>query len=308
MFIRGLKRIGAIALLLFFIFVAAKAVLRVIPGDPVELIIAETGSTIDPEVLRASLGLDRSFLPAIIEQIRELLLHFNWGNSISLKQPIGPILFEKGRSSAVLALCSLFSALTFSFTLAFFAHLSTPAKPFLRHFVRFFSAVSISLPTAWIGPMLGFLFAVQLRMFSLTGGIALPVITLTLGLSGFWVRAFYETLDRELRSDVTRTARAKGVSELLVIWKHAFLPSSGPLLAYLGSQAGALFAGAVITETLFDRPGLGSLLVESIFKRDYPLIEAVLIVSAGSVLIGNFLGDFLQEWVHPRLRMKEDHS
>jgi len=308
MFIRGLKRLAAILLLLFLIFGVTKGVLRFLPGDPVDVILAETGANIDPEVLRHSLGLDRPFFPATLQQISALLLHFDWGTSVSLKTPIGPLLLERFRSSAMLAVCSLVSTLTLSFLFAFFAHLPSPFQSILRKAVKLFSAVSVALPTAWIGPLLGLLLAVKLKIFTLTGGIALPVVTLTLALSGFWVRAIFETLDRELRSDVARTARAKGQSEWLVVWKHAFLPAAGPLLAYLGSQTGALFAGAVITETLFDRPGLGSLFVESIFKRDYPLIESVLMVSAASILIGNLVGDFLQEAVQPRLRMREERS
>lgn len=308
MFIRGLKRLAAILFLLLLIFGVTKGVLRLLPGDPVDVILAETGANIDPEILRRSLGLDQPFLSATLRQLGDLFFHFDWGTSISLKTPIGPLLMERLRSSAILALCSLGTTLTFSFLFAFFAHLPSPLQPALRQSVKLFSATSVALPTAWIGPLLGLLFAVKLQLFTLTGGIALPVVTLTLALSGFWVRAIYETLDRELRTDVTRTARAKGQNEWLVVWKHAFLPASGPLLAYLGSQAGALFAGAVITETLFDRPGLGALFVESIFKRDYPLIEAVLIVTSASILIGNLAGDFLQEAVQPRLRMREERS
>ena len=150
--------------------------------------------------------------------------------------------------------------------------------------------------------MLGYLLAVHFRIFSLSGGLGLPALTLAIALSGFWLRAFSETLEREMRSDAVRTARAKGVSEIRTIWKHAFFPSAGPFIAYLGSQTGNLFAGAVITETIFDRPGLGSLLVESIFKRDYPLIESVLILTSAFILIGNLAGDFFQELAHPKLR------
>lgn len=302
---RVLKRFGTILILLLLIFSAAKGVLRFLPGDPVDVILMETGSTIEPEILRHSLGLDRPFIPATIAQLKALIFHFEWGTSISQKIPIGPLLLRRTQSSAVLAIFSLGLALSFSFLFAFVAHLPSRLQPSLRIGLKFFSATSVALPTAWIGPLLGLLLAVQFRFFALTGGIALPVITLSLALSGFWVRAFYETLDRELRTDVARTARAKGLSEWTVVLKHAFIPAAGPLFAYLGSQAGALFAGAVITETLFDRPGLGSLLVESIFRRDYPLIEAALIVTSTTILLGNFLGDLLQELVQPKLRMSE---
>ncbi len=304
---RVLKRLGTIFVLILLIYIAGKGLLRLLPGDPVDVILLETGATIDPDVLRHSLGLDRAFLPSTLSQLRELFLHFNWGTSITQKIPIGPLLAERTAASLALAVLTLLLALPFSFLVAFYANYPSRFRATIHRFATFSSALSTALPTAWIGPILGFLLAVKFRVFSLTGGIALPVITLTVGLSGFWIRVIVETLERELRRDAVRTARAKGLSEWKVLLKHAFIPAAGPLVAYLGSQAGVLFAGAVITETLFDRPGLGSLLVDSIFKRDYPLIEAALITTSSLILIGNFLGDILQHHIEPRLRLETDY-
>lgn len=302
MLLRALRGLGMVIVLILLVFVCSKAIVRSLPGDPVDAILAETGSSIPPEILRKDLGLDRPFREAAYHQLEALLLHFDWGRSISRKQEIGPLLRERAAASFELGILSLFSALLFSFALAFWAQFPNRMSRSLQLPIQIFSALSASLPTAWIGPILGLLFAVKLRFFSLTGGLALPALTLSIALSGFWLRTFNDLFSRALRSDVVRTARSKGLGELKVVWKHAFLPTSGPLLAYLGSQTGVLLAGAVITETTFDRPGLGSLLVESIFKRDYPLIEAILILSAASILMGNFLGDLLQEWVQPKLR------
>ncbi len=303
MAIRLLKRCMAIVILVLLIFLSAKAVLRVLPGDPVDAMLAETGANIAPEVLRRDLGLDRPFFPAALEQMRALVTRFDWGKALVIKRPIGPLLAERSASSAVLAITSLLGALLFSFTLSFVGQLPIPGAEFVRKLTRALSALGAALPTAWIGPILGYFLAVHFRLFTLSGGIALPALTLALALSGFWLRAFSETLEREMTSDAVRTARAKGVSEFHIVWKHAFFPAAGPFIAYLGSQTGALFAGTVITETIFDRPGLGSLLVESIFKRDYPLIESILITTSAFILIGNLAGDYFQEWANPKLRL-----
>ncbi len=303
---RVLNRLTYILILLIVLFFFAKGVLRILPGDPVDIILAETGSNIDPAVLRHSLGLDAPFLSATIDQLISLVTHFDWGLSISHKTAIGPILLKRLKSSLILGFIAITVSVLFSFLFALAATLESPLKKILRHTLKIFSAGSSALPTAWIGPILGYFLAVKFQVFALTGGLALPVITLSLGLSGFWMRMIFETLQKELNSDVVRTARGKGLSEFKVLWKHTLIPVSGPLFAYLGSQAGFLFAGAIITESLFDRPGLGSLLIESIFRRDYPLIEAVLITSSAFILLGNLSGDLLQEWIEPRLRMKEE--
>jgi peptide/nickel transport system permease protein len=296
------KRLSTIVLLLLGIFLVAKGLVRTLPGDPVDAILAETGANLDPEMLRRDLGLDRPFWSATASQLSSLIVRFDWGDSISLKRPIGPLLLERAGKSVVLAAAALSVTLLFSFAFAFLANLPRRGTPAIRAGLRATSAIGVALPTAWIGPVLALFFAVKWKLFALSGGLALPTLTLALGLSGFWLRAFSETLEHELRSDVVRTARAKGLSESAVAWKHAFLPAAGPLVAFLGSQTGALFAGTVITETIFDRPGLGSLLVEAIFKRDYPLIESLLLVSSTFILLGNLAGDLLQIAVHPRLR------
>lgn len=305
---RVILRFAAVTTLLLLIFLIAKGVLRILPGDPVDAILAETGSNLDPEVLRRDLGLDRPYLSAVFFQLKELLFAGEWGTSIVMKRPVGPLIAERIGASAILAGGALFIAIAFSFAFALLANLPHRGARFWGEGLKGYSALAVALPTTWIGPLLGFGFAVKLGWFDLTGGFALPAITLALALSGFWVRAFDITLRREFRGDVVRTARAKGLDELRILVKHAFFPASGPLAAFFGSQTGSLFAGAVITETLFDRPGLGSLLVEAIFKRDYPVIESVLIVSSAWILLGNFVGDLLQIGVQPRLRYSENRE
>ncbi|MBC7386625.1 MAG: ABC transporter permease [Cryobacterium sp.] len=306
MLVRALRRFGAILLLLIVLFLSVKVVIRTLPGDPVDALLAETGANIDPEILRKSLGLDEPYLVASFHQLRRLIGSFDFGRSILLKEPITPLILKRGISSFILGLTAITIALSFSLFFAFLTELSGRGRPALRRILGAASALSIALPTAWIGPILGLFLAVKFGWFHLTGGLALPALTLALSLSGFWLRVFHETLVEESCSDFARTARAKGLPERKILWKHVFLPSAGPFVAYLGSQTGFLFAGAVITESLFDRPGLGSLLVESIFRRDYPVIEAVLITSSALILMGTFLGDFAQEALNPRLRLRRN--
>ncbi len=182
MAIRLLKRSLAIIILVSLIFLSAKVFLRILPGDPVDVMLSESGANILPEVLRQELGLDRPFIPAALDQIRALVTRFDWGNTLVNKRPIGPLLAERCISSAVLALTSLIGALLFSFTLAFVGQLEIPGAGIIHTLTRALSVVGVALPTAWIGPILGYFLAVRFRLFTLNGGIALPSLTLALGL------------------------------------------------------------------------------------------------------------------------------
>jgi len=204
--------------------------------------------------------------------------------------------------SVLLAAIALVTGIAIALGLAVLASLPHGGQAFFERAQSSHSAWVASLPTAWIGPVFAYFFGVKLQLFPLGGSVWLPALTLGYCISGFWTRAFRETIRHELARDHARAARARGLPEAKVILKYGLYPAAGPLIAYLGTQAGALLAGAVVTETIFDWPGLGSLLVESIFKRDYPLIEATIFLSSAFILLGNWAGDLAQTLVNPRLR------
>ena len=296
-FIRG----AWLVLLVFLIFSTSKLLIRLIPGDPVDVIMSETGELVDRETLAKEMGLDRAYFPSLVQQTKEALKG-DLGKSLFQKKPITQILGSRLKNSAELAVLSLLTGLLIAFGLTLLSSLPSKTQPYWDRIQNFHSVWVASLPTVWIAPVFAYLFAVYFQIFPLGGSVWLPALTLGYCLSGFWTRALRETLKVELAREHVRAARARGLGEINILLRYGLYPALGPWIAFLGTQTGFLFSGAIIVETVFDWPGLGSLLIESIFKRDYPLIETTLFISASLILSGNLLGDFLQEMIHPKMR------
>lgn len=303
--IRILKKIVFLLTTAFLVFALSKAIIRTLPGDPIDQILAETGSTVSAQDIRKELGLDRSYVGSLKDQVAHAL-RGDFGISLVQRRPIAPLLKERSIRSIVLAISAFSLGIPFSFFLALFATLPNRFRKVVDRIISLHSAFLAAMPTAWFAPILAWLFVVKLGWFNLGGSLALPAVTLAVSLSGFWARAFRELISDEIKRDHFRAAQARGTPSLQLIIKHAFLPALGPLSSYFGTQLGSLFAGAVVTETLFDWPGLGSLFVDSLFKRDYPLIEATLFFSSIFILSGNLLGDFLHRLLQPKLREQEN--
>jgi peptide/nickel transport system permease protein len=173
-----------------------------------------------------------------------------------------------------------------------------------------FSLLGVSIPNFWLGPMLILVFSLWLGWTPVSGregagSLILPAVTLGTALAAVLARMVRSSLLEVLGEDFVRTARAKGLPERVVIWRHALGNAWLPVITLLGLQLGALLGGAVITETVFSWPGIGSLMVESIQKRDYPVVQGcVLLISLAYVLV-NTLTDLVYAWIDPRIRLGE---
>jgi peptide/nickel transport system permease protein len=171
-----------------------------------------------------------------------------------------------------------------------------------------FSLLGVSIPNFWLGPMLILVFSLWLGWTPVSGrdgagSLILPAVTLGTALAAVLARMVRSSLLEVLGEDFVRTARAKGLPERVVIWRHALGNAWLPVITLLGLQLGALLGGAVITETVFSWPGIGSLMVESIQKRDYPVVQGcVLLISLAYVLV-NTLTDLVYAWIDPRIRL-----
>lgn len=169
--------------------------------------------------------------------------------------------------------------------------------------------IGISLPSFLIGPLLVYLFAVQLRWLSVSGraypeDIILPAITLGAALSALLTRMVRSSVIEELNEDYVRTARAKGLSETKVVYKHVLKNGLIPVVTILGLQLGVLLAGAIITEKIFNWPGLGLLLIdEGIARRDYRLVQGCVLVISVTYIVANTLTDMLYRFLDPRIRV-----
>lgn len=280
--------------------------IHLIPGDPVEAMLGEYAAPSAREELTRQLGLDKPLYEQYFSFISGLL-RADLGTSISLEgQPkVINVLVEAYPYTLLLALSSMVVA----FLIAIPAGMISAAfrNTGLDYTVSFLALVGLSIPNFWLGPLLILLFSVYLNWLPVSGlenpaGLILPSLTLGTALAAALTRMVRASMSEELSQDYIRTARAKGLSEFKVITKHAFRNSLIPVVSIAGLQFGALLAGAVVTERIFSIRGLGFIIIEGIGRRDYPVVQGVLLVIAVSYIIVNLLTDVLYGLIDPRVR------
>jgi peptide/nickel transport system permease protein len=276
-----------------------------VPGDPVEVMLGESTAAADRTALRHALGLDQPLLQqwgAFLSGVVQLDL----GSSLYERQPVLELLRERYPATLELAALAFLIALVIAVPMGVLA--AARRGTVWDAGAMGFSLLGVSIPNFWLGPLLVMLFSVTLGWFPVSGrsgpdSLVLPAVTLGTALAAILSRMVRSSLLEVLGEDYIRTARAKGLSPFRVLVRHALRNAWLPVLTVLGMQLGALLGGAVVTETVFNWPGIGSLLVESIQRRDYPVVQGcVLTISLCYVLI-NLVTDLLYAWVDPRVRL-----
>jgi peptide/nickel transport system permease protein len=299
-----LARLGAAALVVFGVCTLVFLLIHLVPGDPVEAMLGEGARPADRAAMTAALGLDRP----LGEQYRLYLLRllrFDLGQSFSFQRPVLDLLAERLPATLTLAGVALVLALALAIPLGVLAacRRDRPADSVAMGF----SLLGGAIPNFWLGPLLILIFSLWLGWTPVSGregpaSLILPAITLGTSLAAILARMVRGSVLEVLGEDYIRTARAKGLAPGAVLWNHALRNAWLPVLTLVGLQLGGLLGGAVITETVFGWPGLGSLLVEAIQSRDYPVVQgAVLLVSLTYVLV-NTGTDLVYAWVDPRIR------
>jgi len=288
--------LGVVTLVFFLI--------HLIPGDPVEYILGDSARPADRNALRQQLGLDQPLLQQYRSYLANLL-SLNLGNSLHSNQSVTALLAERFPATLELALAAFIIAVLIAVPLGVMA--ARRRGTAWDSSAMTLSLLGVSIPNFWLGPMLILLFSLWLGWTPVSGreqpgSLILPAITLGASLSAVLARMVRSTLLEVLNEDYIRTARAKGLKESSVIWRHALMNTMLPVVTLLGLQLGALLAGAVITETVFSWPGIGSLLIESIQKRDYPLVQGCVLLVAVSYLLINTTTDLLYQLLDPRIR------
>jgi len=279
--------------------------IHLVPGDPVEVMLGESSQPADREALRQALGLN---LPLHLQLWNYLngLLHLDLGTSLHSRQPIAEILLRRIPATLELAAAGLAVALLIAFPLGILAALRKDTA--WDGGAMFFAMLGISVPNFWMGPLLILVFSLWLGWLPVSGregfsSLILPALTLGTAMAAILSRMVRMTLLEVLGEDYIRTARAKGLPWGQVVLHHALRNAMLPIITLLGLQLGALLAGAVITEIVFSWPGVGQLVIESIQRRDYPVVQAcVLLISLTYVLV-NTLTDFCYAWLDPRIRL-----
>ncbi len=277
---------------------------HLVPGDPVEMMLGENAQTADREALREALGLDKP----IAQQLRTYLYnlgHLDLGRSFSSRRPIADLIAERAPATAELAVAGLLVAVLISFPLGSIAAVRKDT-PWDQGAMAF-SLLGVSVPNFWMGPVLILVFSLWLGWFPVSGrdglaSLVLPAITLGTALAAVLSRMVRSTLLEVLSEDYIRTARAKGLSERQVVLHHGLRNAMLPIITLLGLQLGTLLGGAVITETVFSWPGLGKLTIDAILRRDYPVVQACVLLISLTYVGVNILTDLVYAWVDPRIR------
>ncbi len=278
--------------------------LHLVPGDPVDALLGETAQAADREAMRQALHLDQ---PLMVQYVHYLqgLLHGDWGKSIIDQHDVLARLTERAAATFRLAMVSLLLAVLMAVPLGYIAarrHGQTADTA-----AMVFSLLGVSIPNFWLGPMLILLFSVTLGWLPVSGmeqpgAIILPAITLGTALAAILSRMARAAWLEAMALDACRTARAYGVSELRIWWWHAARLALLPVLTLFTLQLGAVLGGAVITETVFDWPGLGLLTIEAIQRRDYPMVQGCVLLIALCYVLANLLADVLTLILDPRQR------
>jgi peptide/nickel transport system permease protein len=300
-----LARVASAAVVMFGVLCLVFFLIHLVPGDPVEVMLGESAQAADRAALRAALGLDQPLLTQFGHYLGNLA-GLDLGTSLHSRQPILDILLERIPATVQLALAALLVAVLIAFPLGVMAAIRKDTG--WDHGAMAVSLLGVSIPNFLMGPLLILVFALWLGWFPVSGreglaSLVLPALTLGSAMAAILSRMVRATLLDVLGEDYIRTARAKGLGPRAVIWRHALRNALLPVITLLGLQLGTLLAGAVITETVFSWPGVGQLVIEAIQRRDYPVVQAcVLLISLTYVLV-NTLTDLAYGWLDPRVRL-----
>jgi peptide/nickel transport system permease protein len=300
-----LARLGSAALAVFGVCTLVFLLIHLVPGDPVEVMLGEGASAADRGALRAALGLDRPLAEQYLGYLGRVA-RLDLGTSLHDRRPVLDLLLERAGPTLELALAALILAVLIALPLGVLAAQHRGGT--LDRAAMTVSLIGAAIPNFWLGPLLILLFSLWLGWTPVSGrdgwsSLVLPALTLGTGLAAVLARMVRASVLEVLNEDYVRTARAKGLGPVAVLWGHALRTAWLPILTLIGLQLGALLAGAVITETVFAWPGLGSLLVEAIQQRDYPVVQgAVLLISLTYVLV-NGATDLAYGLLDPRARL-----
>jgi len=321
-----LRRAGLLILVVWTVVSLVTILIELVPGDPAAAVLGDQATAEQLAQFRARHGLDRPpfffGFPHESDGRRHLhwygldnryvdywvaILHGDLGSSFRTDRPVIDLILERYPATIELAIAAMLIAVSIAIPLGVVA--GKNRGKWLDNLLSVIALVGISLPSFVIGPMLVYLFAVKLGWLSPSGrfdwnDIILPAFTLGAALSAILTRMVRSSVIEELNEGYVRTARAKGLSESMVVYKHVLKNGLIPVVTVLGLQLGVLLAGAIITEKIFGWPGLGLLLVEDgIGKRDYSVVQGCVLAISTTYIVANTLTDMMYRWLDPRIRV-----
>ncbi|HMM40538.1 MAG TPA: ABC transporter permease [Thermomicrobiales bacterium] len=290
------------------------SILHLIPGDPARILLgdmgggAAAGDTSDAayENLREELGLNDPFLVQYVNYVKKAATG-DFGRSFQTNRPVRDSIMEVLPYTLQLTVVGLGFAIIFGGILGIVAALNR--NTWIDSLTMVFSLFGLAMPSFWLGFILIQIFALRWTLLPSTGTegiktLILPALTLGLVASGVVARLVRSTMLEVLRQEYVTTARSKGLSERIVILRHALRNALIPVVTIVGLQFGGLLSGAVIIETVFARRGLGRLAAEAVLRRDFPMVQGTILVAAIGYVIVNLLVDLSYAWLDPRIKYR----
>jgi len=289
------------------------ATMKLIPGDPIIALLQDSYTEELAAELRVQLGLDRPLPVQYAIWLRDLFSG-NWGTSIISRQPVLDEILQRLPITIELLILALFFALVISIPIGIIS--AVKRNTMIDYGAMTFAMLGISLPEFFLGALLLIFFSLGLQWLPATGYVpffeypvdnlrhmVLPAITLGMTRAALIARLMRNSMLEVIRQDYIDTARAKGLSEFIVINKHALKNALIPTVTVVGLQIGYLIGGAIIVESLFAIPGIGSFGIDGILQRDYPMVQAFSVVAASGFIFTNFVVDVVYTFLDPRIRV-----
>ena len=286
--------------------------IHLIPGDPVSVMLGPDATPAQIAGTRQALGLDRP-LPEQLYTFYARILRGDLGHSYFLDRPVTTALAERAEPTIVLTLCALLVAVAIGVPSGIVA--AAHRGSWWDRGLMFFSLLGVCVPGFWLSLNFIFLFAVRLGWLPAAGYasvfsdpraaftyMVLPALSLGINQSALIARIARSCMLEVLQQDYIRTARAKGLAPRVVTYVHAFRNALVPVVAVIGITTAILIGGAVVTEIVFNIPGLGRLIISAILRRDYPVVQGVVLVTAAAYVVINLLVDLLYAFIDPRIR------
>jgi ABC-type dipeptide/oligopeptide/nickel transport system permease component len=283
------------------------SLIHLIPGDPAMQIAGEGARPEDVANVRKALGLDQPLWKQYVTYITNLAKG-DLGTSFRTGEKVSKEIAARYPATMQLAFGSMLVALLVAFPLGIISAIYR--NSWIDNVARFFALIGVSMPSFWFGPLLIIAFAINRHWFPVSGreeglkSLVLPSITMGLALAAILTRMIRVSLADELGQLYVTTAIAKGVARSKAIFRHALKNALIPVITILALQFGSLLTGAIITEQIFSWPGLGRLLIQSITTRDYPQVQASILVIALTYIMVNFISDLLYGVVDPRIKLQ----
>ena len=300
-----LRRLWQSLLVIFGVSVVVFLILH-LTGDPAALMLPPDATAEDIAKFRHDMGFDD---PVAVQYVRFLkgAVRGDFGQSIRHGEPAMGLVVERLPATFELAGAGLVIALALAIPAGIVSAVRRNTS--IDYISTVVALLGQAMPTFWLGIMLILVFSVRLNWLPSSGRgdlqhLILPAVTLGLFTTARITRLTRSGMLEVLGQDYIRTARAKGVSEQPVVWKHALKNASIPIVTIVGIELGTLLGGSVITETIFAWPGVGRLSVQAIFNRDYPVVQAAVFILASTFVVVNFLVDLAYTWLDPRIRFR----